>query len=198
MISEKRVSMYCCGDFSEIENYEAAVKDTTQVWHCHHRNEIQGDKRYSRIDLMNMRLYWGRPPQEFIFLTEREHKRLHNKGKTVPRGTRDKISSKKKGCESKLKGVKISEKHRENISKGKLGHSVSNETRCKISKSLRGDNCPYAKGCEQLDKNSGSLIKVFKCIQTAADELGIDRSHIAHCCLGKRKTAGGYAWRYAS
>ena len=44
--------------------------------------------------------------------------------------------------------------------------------------------------CEELHK-------VFESAKTAAEELGIHRCNITSCCKGKRKTCGGYHWRYA-
>lgn len=40
MINEDKVENFCCEDFSLIENYDKAVADKEQVWHCHHRLEI--------------------------------------------------------------------------------------------------------------------------------------------------------------
>ena len=39
--------------------------------------------------------------------------------------------------------------------------------------------------------------KLFESARAAEEELGIDSAHICWCCKGKRKTAGGYQWRYA-
>lgn len=44
--------------------------------------------------------------------------------------------------------------------------------------------------CEELDR-------VFKSQVEAAEELEINRCNINSCCKCKRKTAGGYHWRYA-
>ena len=33
------VKKFCCEDISKIENYAAAIADTTQTWECHHRME---------------------------------------------------------------------------------------------------------------------------------------------------------------
>lgn len=51
------------------------------------------------------------------------------------------------------------------------------------------------KKIEQYDKQ-GNLIKTYSCIKQAEDELHIDGSSISKCCKGKRKTAGGFIWRY--
>ena len=36
MINLTKVKRFC-KDYTKIENYEEAVKDTTQTWHCHHK-----------------------------------------------------------------------------------------------------------------------------------------------------------------
>lgn len=36
----------------------------------------------------------------------------------------------------------------------------------------------------------------FQSAKDAEKQLGIDRAHICWCCKGKRKTAGGYTWKY--
>lgn len=77
MICKKSVKHFCSEDISLIENYQEAINDTTQTWHCHHRLEIELDK--SGNDLINMNLYYNRPASELIFLTKREHMSLHQK-----------------------------------------------------------------------------------------------------------------------
>lgn len=47
----------------------------------------------------------------------------------------------------------------------------------------------------QYDKNY-NLIKEFNSMIEAQNELKINKSNICQCCLGKRKTAGGYIWKY--
>lgn len=44
----------------------------------------------------------------------------------------------------------------------------------------------------------GRLIKVWDSAQDAAIELGLNQSHIWHCCNNKRKTHGGFKWSYAA
>ena len=48
----------------------------------------------------------------------------------------------------------------------------------------------------QCDIN-GDFIKRWHGINKASRELKINHSNIISCCQGKRKTAGGYIWRYA-
>lgn len=44
----------------------------------------------------------------------------------------------------------------------------------------------------------GVFIKQFEYISDAEKELNIDGSSISSCCRNKRKTAGGYIWKYAN
>ena len=48
----------------------------------------------------------------------------------------------------------------------------------------------------QFDKN-GNFIKKWTTIKDVEIELGIPNSNIVKCCKGKRKTAGGFIWKYA-
>ena len=50
MISENHTKAFCKDDISLIENYDKAIADKTQVWHCHHRRETI----FSKSDLMKM------------------------------------------------------------------------------------------------------------------------------------------------
>lgn len=42
----------------------------------------------------------------------------------------------------------------------------------------------------------GKLLRIWRSIKEAGETLGIDRPSITNTCLGKRKTAGGYVWKY--
>lgn len=81
-----------------IENYDKAIADTTQVWECHHRFELQCPiYKPSYRDLMAWSLYYDRPANELIFLSPDEHRRLHFKGKPRSEEWSKKISEAKKG-----------------------------------------------------------------------------------------------------
>lgn len=60
------------------------------------------------------------------------------------------------------------------------------------------DNCRYsqAKKVQQLDKKTMEVIKTWDCIREVQYELGICAINIISCCKGRRKTAGGFKWRY--
>lgn len=76
----KDCSKYCCEDISKIENYSAAISDTEQTWHCHHRNEFRDGVFVSKRTLEKEGLYYNRPAAELIFLPPIEHCALHNNG----------------------------------------------------------------------------------------------------------------------
>lgn len=94
------------GELTKIENYDKAANDLTQTWDCHHRLEIQNEKTVSRSDLIKQGLYYHRPAEELIFLTHREHKKLHNTGKY------------NQGHIPWNKGKKMSEAYKESCKKG--------------------------------------------------------------------------------
>ena len=127
MISEKRAKSYCKDDISLIENYDKAVSDTTQLWHCHHRREII----FSKSDLIEIGEYYNRPACELIFLTPTDHRRLHNLGKHHSDETRLKMSA-------ALKGRNNSDETRQKMSEAHKGKHHSEETRLKMSASLKG------------------------------------------------------------
>ena len=151
MIDKNRAIKYCRDDISLIENYDKAVSDTTQMWHCHHRRETI----FSRKDLIEIGEYYNRPACELIFLTSLEHNRLHNLGKCLSAETRKKMSevhkgkhhsaeARKKMSESKkgenhpFFGKHLSEETRKKIGEAKKGKHLSAETRKKMSETRKG------------------------------------------------------------
>ena len=164
MISES-YKKYCCEDPSLIENYNKAIADNTQIWHCHHRGEVLPCGRFSRDDLIKFGLYYNRPAAELIFLTRSEHQCLHTKGVTLSEAT-------KKAIGDALRGIPLSEDHKKAI-----GYAMS-------------------KKILQFTK-SGEFVREWPSATEVSRHLGISQSHICACCNGKRKSAGGFIWRYA-
>lgn len=75
-----------------VKNYELAKADDFKGWTLHH---ILGETK-SRNELLSENLYYDRPPEEFIWMTDGEHKSLHNLLKLM----HDKIK-----CNERLKSV---------------------------------------------------------------------------------------------
>lgn len=55
-----------------------------------------------------------------------------------------------------------------------------------------------ARKIEQIDAKTGKVIKVWTSMREIERSLGFAHSNIYACCSGKRKTRGGYLWRYAA
>lgn len=132
MINEAQAKKYCSEDIRKIENYEQAVNDKTQTWHCHHRLEIQGRFRNSISLLTKCGLYYHVPPWQLVFLTNGEHTRLHKSGEKNP-----------------MFGKRHSEEARKKMSLNRIGISPWNKgkhhsevTRKKLSMSHSGEKNP--------------------------------------------------------
>lgn len=158
MISEKTVSKYCCEDLSKIENYDKAVADETQIWHCHHRLEIQGEFRNSFKLLKKCGLYYNVPAWQLIFLTKSEHRRLHMLGKKYTLGKHHSAESKLKireaqlGEKNNMFGKHHSAEAKQKNREAHLGKHHSGETKQKIGEAKR----------EQLWWNNGVINKRSK------------------------------------
>ena len=150
MINEIQAIKYCKNDISLIENYDKAIADTTQVWHCHHRRETI----YTRSGLIEIGEYYNRPACELIFLTKSEHRTLHNLGKHQSEDTRKKISDSKNGKHlSEETRKKMSESHIGKPS-GMKGKHLSEETRKKMSESRK---------CKYWYNNGVKSIRAIEC-----------------------------------
>lgn len=145
MINEKYAKKFCKEDISKIKNYDKAIADTTQTWHCHHMTETWWN--CSKQDLIDNECYYGRKACELIFLTPEEHRRMHNKGKHLSEKTRRKLSEAAKGrtfseeTRRKLseshKGKTLTEEHRKKMSEAAKGKTFSEETRRKLSEATK-------------------------------------------------------------
>jgi len=85
-----------------IENYAAAMADTTQMWECHHRKE----DTFSLKELIERGEYFDVSPEELIFLTKTEHRKIDShckriseahKGQKLSEETKRKIGEALKG-----------------------------------------------------------------------------------------------------
>lgn len=112
-----------CKDYSQIENYEKAVADKTQTWHCHHRLELKCPVYKPKAkELIEYGLYYDRPPEELIFLNPQEHICLHQTTNNSFGGKKHSEESRK--IMSLHGGNAFRGKHhtQESIEKNKLAH----------------------------------------------------------------------------
>lgn len=159
MIS-KNVKKYCYEDLSLIENYDKAITDTTQIWHCHHR--VETIMNCSQRELIAKECFFNRPAHELIFLTSAEHRRIHQRGK------------------------KFSDKHKQKMRQSHLGkpHPVSDQgmkrriaaVKAALTKKRIKVRRPFTVVC-QYDKN-GVLVNEWKNVYKAAEALGVCKSAI--------------------
>ena len=151
MICEQTIKKFC-NDFTKIENYEKAIADIAHTWQCHHRLETHNsdgterprNAQLSKEELIALDMYYNRPAEELIFLTEAVHKRLHNVGKK----RRTFSEEWKRKMSEAHKGKHHSEEHKKKLSEANKGkHSeVSEETRRKSSEAHKGKHWKLVDG----------------------------------------------------
>ena len=173
-----------CKDYENIENYEKAKADNFKCWDCHHRLQTwtsDGERRAVDItaaEIIALGMYYNRPADELIFLTESEHNNLHKKGNTYRLGkphteeSRIKMSKAHKGkqagennpmygkhhtkeARNKMseahKGKSLSEEHKKKLSEAHKGRQFSEETRYKLSIVKKGNTA--TKGMHWFNNN---------------------------------------------
>ena len=67
MISTK-ITTYCHGDFSKVQNFQEASIDNHQVWFVFHKNLLSGVGRLSKKTLQGIGKYYGVNPEELVFM----------------------------------------------------------------------------------------------------------------------------------
>lgn len=92
-------------------------------------------------------------------------------------------------------GTHCSEETKEKLRIANSGRKYSDEINKK--KGHSGIKNPASRAVNQYDTD-GCFIKQWDYISLAAKELQIRLSNIVSVCKGKRKTAGGYIWKYAN
>ena len=136
MINEKKVRRYCADDITKIENYDKAIS-SSEIWHCHHRREIEDGIIRGVNDLKQEGLYYKRPASELVFMTLSEHRILHNKNRSED--TRRKIGEAHKGKQGNRLGVKLSEETRRKMSDAKKEDTIQKSLVGKLVKQILAD-----------------------------------------------------------
>ena len=131
-----------CKDYENIENYHKALADNFVGWHCHHRKGVY----IARKKLKALGMYYNRPAEELIFLTENEHDILHKKGKSLSEEHKNKIGEAKKGKH-------LSEEHKNKIGEAHKGRKRSEETRKKIAEAKKNISEETRKKMSEAAKN---------------------------------------------
>lgn len=128
------------------------------------------------------------------------------KGKHHTEEAKKIISITSKGRPSFWKGKKLSEEHRKKLSESHKGQKMSEEAKAKMILKLKGRkfNDDVRRKISAVKKGKPShLRKKVQCIEdgkTYSNIMEAQRTlkthHIGEACSGKRKTAGGYHWKY--
>lgn len=127
--------------------------------------------------------------------------RIGNKnsaGITLSSETRKKISESLKSYYSEHPGTFTGRRHSEAVVQALKNRSYSNETRERMSKNhadVSGAKNPSARKVVQLSED-GEIIARYSYAKEASDKLSVDLSAIIACCRGRKKTCGGFRWRY--
>lgn len=156
MISKTQPKKFCCEDIRKIENYDKAMADTTQVWHCHHRLEVQGQFTNSAALLKRCGMYYNVPASQLIFLTPTEHLKLHNVGINNPNIGRLHSEETRKKMSEAHKGKHHAEEARRKMSEAHKGKRYSAEARKRFSESHKGK-----KLSEETRRKKSDAMKVW-------------------------------------
>ena len=110
---------YCSYGFEQIENYQQAAADGFKGWCIHHRLEftVDGNLAHTSDSLKRLGMYYHRPYFELVFMTVKDHRKLHNtdsqrrgtlfKGSTGHTGHRHTEEAKRKMRESHCKNKEV-------------------------------------------------------------------------------------------
>lgn len=109
---------------------------------------------------------------------------------------KEKMSASKKGI---YKGVNNPMYGKKGILAPMYGKHLTEEHKKKISEAKKGKVNAYIKTLykkiDQYDKD-GNFIKTWDSISNIEKELNLKETHISRVCKGKRKTTGGYVFKY--
>ena len=146
---------------------------------------------------------------------------IENGGSTIGKHsekTKRKIGIANKGNVSQFKGIPRSEETKKKISdknkialKGNIpwnkgikggaswnkGLELTAEHKKKLSEAKKGKASLRKKAILQYDKDNNFIAK-YESLTIAGQTIGGDIRNISACCLGKKKTAYGYVWKYES
>lgn len=188
-----------------IENYDKAIADETQIWQVHHRLECCFTYKF----LVDIGLYYDVEPDALIFLTREEHKKLDSACRRQSEAMKGKKHSEEHNRKigEANKGRKFSEESKMKMSEAHKGKSLSEEAKRKLSEAKKGKKHSeeHKMKMSEAMQNHKDLSKQVLCVETGEvfpsvhdveRKTGINNGKISMACNGKRKSAGGYHWKF--
>ena len=147
---------------------------------------------------------WGESERKLINEFREKGLRLTNTSDGGEGGNHGPIVNEK--ISKSLKGRKFSQETRDKISKARLNTRHTKESKDKMSKDRRGENnAMYGKTRPESSKKyrpiiqydlDGKIIKEWGGLIIASKGLNINRCTIGDVCAGRKKSAGGFKWKY--
>ena len=174
-------------DAFDFEILKECEDDELNYWETYYIKELNTQRPYGyNMTEGGDKAMYGYSPSE---VTKKKISEALKGEKNGMYGKHHSEESRRKMGEIK-KGKHLSEEHKKKISKGHKGITFTEEHKNKIRESQ------HTKTIFQLDKNTNEIIAEFISIAEAHRQLGISNCHISQCCLGQRKSCGGFKWRY--
>lgn len=130
MVDEQNAYSFCKDNIEKIENYDKAINDKNNMWVCHHKLEltINDEFAHSKDELIRMKMYYNRPYYELVFMTKSEHASLHSTHRSDEQLKKQRNNN---------KGWHFTEEQRLHLSSIRKGKTVSEDTKRKLSESLK-------------------------------------------------------------
>lgn len=165
----KKEWMMFCEDEEEMNYMERVYVDQTWIDRADTYNLVLGGGSVRG---------WKHTPEA------RQKMSVKNKGKTIPKEVRVKISNALSG----KKPYEMTDTIRKNMSVAQMGKKLPESQKRKIKESLS------VYDVYRYDKR-GNLMDIFSSLKEASKTTGVAACHIKEVSIGKRKTAGGYKWK---
>ena len=205
---------YCdIDDLDEREEYYISLYNTMRKgYNCEsggNENKIVSDEVKRKISESRKGKCCGeKNPNYRKHLTEEQKRKMSKakKGENNPMYGKHRDDETKSKLSEVMKGKYCGEKH------PMWGKHLTEEQKRKISEALKGEKHPmWGKHLDDETKDKirlrhnkpviqftkeGTFVAEYESTLVAKNITGINSSNISKCCLGKRKSAGGFKWAY--
>ena len=104
--------------------------------------------------------------------------------------------NKENNCVDNLEWCTCIENMKHSYKIGLRNKTVLRENMKIVGKNLKGKKGHHIRKVAQIDKNNNEIIKIWDSLTEASKEINIDVATIQNVCAKRRKTAGGFIWKY--